>query len=226
MASLTIPAEKRRITIDPVTRLEGHGKIEIFLNDEGTVERAYFQVPELRGFEKFAQGRPAERHAADHVAHLRRLPDGASHGVHQGARQPLPGDTAGRRRARSASWSTAPSWWKTTRCTSTFWAVRISWSDRKAPAAERNVLGVIGKVGVETGMKVIAMRRKLRDLIALAAGKAIHPVFGVPGGVSKPLSREDAAQFRDGGGRGRGIRQVHLRIFSRRWCLATPSTWT
>src|ERR1035437_6447342 len=60
MASLTIPASKRRITIDPVTRLEGHGKIEIFLNEEGTVDRAYFQVPELRGFEKFAQGRPAE----------------------------------------------------------------------------------------------------------------------------------------------------------------------
>jgi len=40
------------------------------------------------------------------------------------------------------------------------------------------------------------MRRKLRDLVALAAGKAIHPVFGVPGGVSKPLRPEDAEQFR------------------------------
>ena len=50
----------RRITIDPITRLEGHGKIEIFLNEQGNVDRAFFQVPELRGFEKFAQGRPAE----------------------------------------------------------------------------------------------------------------------------------------------------------------------
>src|SRR5579863_10124325 len=50
----------RRITIDPITRLEGHGKIEIFLDQQGSVERAFFQVPELRGFEKFAQGRPAE----------------------------------------------------------------------------------------------------------------------------------------------------------------------
>ena len=49
-----------RITIDPVTRLEGHGKIDIFLDAQGQVERAYFQVPELRGFEKFAQGRPVE----------------------------------------------------------------------------------------------------------------------------------------------------------------------
>ena len=47
----------KRITIDPITRLEGHGKIEIFLNDEGEVNNVYFQVPELRGFEKFCEGR-------------------------------------------------------------------------------------------------------------------------------------------------------------------------
>src|SRR5512144_480505 len=50
----------REILIDPITRLEGHGKIDIFLDDLGNVERAYLQVPELRGFEKFAEGRPAE----------------------------------------------------------------------------------------------------------------------------------------------------------------------
>ena len=50
----------KRITIDPITRLEGHGKIEIILNDQGDVDRAYLQVPELRGFEKFCEGRPAE----------------------------------------------------------------------------------------------------------------------------------------------------------------------
>ena len=43
----------KTISIDPITRLEGHGKIEIFLNDQGDVENAYFQVPELRGFEVF-----------------------------------------------------------------------------------------------------------------------------------------------------------------------------
>jgi len=50
----------KRITIDPITRLEGHGKIEIFLNDSGNVENAYLQIPELRGFEKFSEGRLAE----------------------------------------------------------------------------------------------------------------------------------------------------------------------
>ncbi|TYO95399.1 F420-non-reducing hydrogenase large subunit [Desulfallas thermosapovorans DSM 6562] len=50
----------RRITIDPITRLEGHGKIEIFLDEAGAVDNVYFQIPELRGFEKFCEGRPVE----------------------------------------------------------------------------------------------------------------------------------------------------------------------
>ena len=50
----------RQIAIDPITRLEGHGKIQIFLDDEGAVEDCYFQIPELRGFERFVEGRPIE----------------------------------------------------------------------------------------------------------------------------------------------------------------------
>lgn len=50
----------RQIVIDPITRLEGHGKISIFLDDTGAVKNVYFQIPELRGFEKFVEGRPSE----------------------------------------------------------------------------------------------------------------------------------------------------------------------
>ena len=50
----------KKITIDPITRLEGHGKIEIFLDEEGNVDNTYFQIPELRGFERFCVGRPVE----------------------------------------------------------------------------------------------------------------------------------------------------------------------
>src|SRR3970282_2047341 len=48
------------IVINPITRVEGHAKITIFLDDDGDVSRAYFQVPELRGFESFLVGRQAE----------------------------------------------------------------------------------------------------------------------------------------------------------------------
>ena len=54
-------ASMKTITIDPITRLEGHGKIHLFLNDDGGLANAYFQVPELRGFEVFCRDRPSRR---------------------------------------------------------------------------------------------------------------------------------------------------------------------
>ncbi len=50
----------QKIEIDPISRLEGHGKIAIFLDDAGDVANAYLQIPELRGFEQFCVGRPVE----------------------------------------------------------------------------------------------------------------------------------------------------------------------
>ena len=50
----------KRISIDPITRLEGHGRIDLFLNEDGGLENAYMVIPELRGFEKFCEGRPVE----------------------------------------------------------------------------------------------------------------------------------------------------------------------
>ncbi|HUI57992.1 MAG TPA: Ni/Fe hydrogenase subunit alpha [Bryobacteraceae bacterium] len=196
MATATSIDSKRRITIDPITRLEGHGKIEIFLDSKGDVERAFFQVPELRGFEKFAQGRQAEDMpqitsricgvcpTAHHMASTKALD--ALYGV-------APPSAA--RKIRELVYSTfmvedhALHFY--------FLGGPDFVVGPTAPAAERNVLGVIARVGVETATKVIAMRRRLRELMALAAGKPIHPVFGVPGGVAKALSTENAAEFRN-----------------------------
>ena len=67
----------------------------------------------------------------------------------------------------------------------------------EAPPAERNIVGVIGKVGLEAGKKVIATRRRLRELIAYFGGKVVHPVLGLPGGVSKALKPEDLPKFKE-----------------------------
>src|SRR6516164_8977337 len=48
----------RKITIDPVTRIEGHAKITIQVGEDGSVERTHFNVTQVRGFEKFTEGRP------------------------------------------------------------------------------------------------------------------------------------------------------------------------
>ncbi len=188
-------ATGRRIRIEPVTRLEGHGKIEIFLDGHGAVERAYFQVPELRGFEKFAQGRQAEDMpqitsricgvcpTAHHMASTKAL---------DAVFRVAPTPTA--RKIREMVYSAFMA--EDHALHFYFLGGPDFIVGPTAPAAERNVLGVIGRVGVEVGKQVIAMRRQLRGLIALAAGKAIHPVFGVPGGVAKALSADDIAEFR------------------------------
>ena len=48
----------RKVVIDPVTRVEGHGKVTIHLDDQGQVDDAFFHIVEFRGFEKFIQGHP------------------------------------------------------------------------------------------------------------------------------------------------------------------------
>ena len=191
-----VKVESKRITIDPITRLEGHGKIEIFLDDEGKVDKAYFQVPELRGFEKFTQGRPAEDMpqitsricgvcpTAHHMAGAKALDD---------LYKVDPPPTA--KKIRELVYSTfmvedhALHFY--------FLGGPDFVVGPTAPAAERNVLGVIGKVGVEVGKKVIAMRRRLRDVITAMGGKVIHPVLGLPGGVAKRVTPEMQAEAKE-----------------------------
>jgi F420-non-reducing hydrogenase large subunit len=187
---------RRRLTIDPITRLEGHGKIDIFLDEAGDVERAYFQVPELRGFEKFMQGRPVE----DAPQITSRICGVCPTAHHMAATKALDAlfrvePTPAARKIRELLYVT----FMTEDHALHFYFLGgpdfVVGPD--APAAERNILGVIGKVGVETGKKVIAMRRKLRELITLTGGKIIHPVFGLPGGVAKGITPEDRARYRE-----------------------------
>ncbi len=189
-------AEHRRVTIDPITRLEGHGKIDIFLDDAGDVERAYLQIPELRGFEVFCIGRPAEEMpqitsricgvcpTAHHMAATRALDD---------LYQVEPPPTA--RKIRELVYNAFMVEDHALHVYLLGGPDFIVGPD--APKEQRNVVGVIQKVGVEVGKKVISMRRRLRELIAYFGGKVIHPVLGLPGGVSKGLKPADLPPFRE-----------------------------
>ena len=204
--------QTRTITIDPITRLEGHGKIDIFLDARGEVERAYFQVPELRGFETFSIGRPAEDMpqitsricgvcpTAHHMAGTKALDD-----LYKIEAPPTG------RKIRELVYNTfiledhalhvyilgGPDF--------------IVGPD--APKALRNVVGVIQKVGVDVGKKVISMRRRLRDLISYFGGKVIHPVLGLPGGVSKGLNPDDLTGFKQLAEDGVEFAQFTLQVF-------------
>lgn len=188
-------SERRTITIDPVTRLEGHAKVDILLDEQGEVERAWLQVPEFRGFEKFCEGRPAE----DMPQLTSRICGVCPTAHHMAATKALD----------SLFQVEPPPAAKIIRelvyCAFVAEDHALHFyflggpdfvAGPTAPKAERNILGVISKVGVETGRKVIEMRRKLRGVIALAGGKAIHPVLGLPGGVARRIQPEEREQIR------------------------------
>lgn len=202
----------KRITIDPITRLEGHGKIEIFLDDKGNVDNAYLQVPELRGFEQFCIGRPVEELAritpricgvcptAHHMASTKALDD---------VFKVDPPPAAKKIRELFYSIFMLED--------HTLHFYYLGGPDfvvgPKAPAAERNILGVIGKVGLEIAGKVIKIRRELREIMVQMAGKAIHPVFGLPGGVSKGIKKDDIGKIQTIAKAGIEFAQFSLKIF-------------
>ena len=184
----------KKIEIDPITRLEGHGKIEIFLDEKGDVEKAYFVVPELRGFEIFSLGKPAELMpqitpricgvcpTAHHMASAKACDDLFKVEVPSAAKK-----------IREMFYNM----FMFEDHTLHFYILGgpdfIVGPD--APKAERNVLGVINKVGLEIGKKVIGIRREIRELMTYLGGKVIHPVFALPGGVTKGLKKEDQKKF-------------------------------
>jgi F420-non-reducing hydrogenase large subunit len=63
--------------------------------------------------------------------------------------------------------------------------------------AERNILGVVNKVGLEIGVEVIKHRAYVQQIQAVIGGKATHPVCGLPGGMSKPITEEDRKDFEE-----------------------------
>ncbi|MCX6280647.1 MAG: Ni/Fe hydrogenase subunit alpha [Bacteroidetes bacterium] len=179
----------KHISIDPITRLEGHGKIEIFLNDEGEVENAYFQVPELRGFEKFCEGRPVEE-----------LPSivtkicGVCPGCHHMASGKAVDGVFGVEPPPTAK-----------KLRELFYMAHFIHSHiahfyalaapdfvvgPTANPAERNILGVIAKVGLPIGSEVIKQRRLAQEIQALLGGHQTHVVMNTPGGVKKGLTQE------------------------------------
>ena len=147
----------KRISIDPITRLEGHGKIDIFLDEQGDVANAYVQIPELRGFEKFCVGRQAE----DMPNLTARICGVCPEAHHMAATKALdrvfhvdPPPTA--KKLRELFYSI----FYATDHTTHFYA--LSGPDfvlgPDAPAAERNILGVVKKVGMDVAGKVLKMR--------------------------------------------------------------------
>lgn len=184
----------RQITIDPITRLEGHGKINLFLNDEGNLADAFLQIPELRGFEKFCQGRPVEE-----LPRITTRLCGVCPEAHH---------MASAKACDAVYHVEIPRVAKLLRelLYSTFFAADhtvhfyvLGAPDfvlgPDAPPAERNILGLIHKVGLDAGKRVIRHRAQCQELIQYLGGKKIHQVTAIPGGITTRLKSEDLDKF-------------------------------
>src|SRR5512136_791775 len=203
----------KQIKIDPITRLEGHGKIEIFLNEEGNVANTYFQIPELRGFERFVVGRPVEEMAlltnricgvcpeAHHMA-AAKAADAVYH-----VEPPRTG-----RMLRELLYSA----FYCTDHTTHFYALGgpdfVMGPD--APVAERNILGVIHKVGLEIGGKVIQMRKYGHNVVEMIGGRKVHPCTSIPGGLTKGITEEQRKEIETMGRWAIEFAQFSLKAFN------------
>jgi len=184
----------QRISIDPITRLEGHGKIEIFLDDQGDVANSYFQIPELRGFERFCLGRPVEEMPlltnricgvcpeAHHMA-AAKAADAVYH-------IDIP------RTAKMLRELLYMAFYVTDHTTH-FYALGgpdfVMGPD--APVAERNILGIIHKVGLEIGGKVIQARKFGHATVEIIGGRKVHPCTSIPGGLTKGITEEQRQEI-------------------------------
>jgi len=183
-----------RLTIDPVTRLEGHGKIDIFMDERGEVKNAYLQVPELRGFERFCIGRliedlpritsnicgvcsPAHHlasvKAVDSLLGLKPTPTAVK------LREMMHNGYMIADHILNFYFLSGPD-------------LLIGVGEKPT---ERNILGVLKKYGLNVGRKVIEHRAYGQRIVEIIGGKSVHPVTGVPGGLSKPISEKERREM-------------------------------
>jgi NAD-reducing hydrogenase large subunit len=190
MDSLQVNQSRRKIVIDPITRVEGHGKVTIRLDEQGAVDDARFHIIEFRGFERFIRGRmfwevpviiqrlcgicPVSHHltaakAMDVVVGVDKLTPTAEkirRLMHYG--QVLQSDA--------------------------LHIFHLASPDLlfgfDAPAGQRNIINVLNTYpGI--GKWAIFIRKYGQEVIKATGGRKIHPTSAVPGGVNKNLSIEE-----------------------------------
>lgn len=185
----------QRIVIDPVTRIEGHAKISIFLNEQGDVSDAQFHVTEFRGFERFCEGRPlwemagitaricgicpishvlASAKTGDAILAVR-IPPAA-----EKLRRMMNLGQIIQSHALSFFHLSAPD-------------LLLGWD---SDPTTRNVFGLIA-ADPDLARGGIRLRQFGQEVIELLGGRKIHPAWAVPGGVRAALTDEGAAHIRE-----------------------------
>ena len=188
----------QKITIEPVTRIEGHAKVTIHLNDGGTVDHAYLHVNEFRGFEKFCEGRlyfempsitpricgicPVSHHLASAKANDALTGQTPPHPANL-LRELMHMGQIIQSHGMHFFELAGPD---------------LLLGFDSAPET-RNVVGLIGANPALT-VKAVQLRKFGQEIIHTLAGRRIHPNFAVPGGVNKALQISERDEILKGVG--------------------------
>ena len=184
----------KTLVIQPVTRIEGHAKITIQLNDAGNVDTARVNVIELRGFERFCIGRPVEDLPrivpricgvcpwSHHLAAAKATD--AVFGV-----EPPPAGKKLRELCNSIAYMEEHI------LHFYFLAGADFLLGPDAPYSIRNVIGIL-QAAPDIAQRVVKVRHICAKMLEVLAGKSMHPQAAVPGGFSKPLAASERDQLR------------------------------
>ncbi len=192
----------KKLVIDPVTRIEGHGKVTVQLDDNNQVVDAKLHVVEFRGFEKFIQGHPyweapmlLQRicgicFVSHHLCGAKALDDMVGVGYSTGT-QMLPTPEKMRRLGHYAQQLQS-------HVTAYFYLIVPEMLfGMDAPPEQRNVLGLV-EADPDLVKRVVALRKWGQETIKAVLGKRMHGISSVPGGVNQNLSIEERDRLLNG----------------------------
>jgi NAD-reducing hydrogenase large subunit len=179
----------QKITIEPVTRIEGHAKVTIHLNEAGKVNRAYLHVNEFRGFEKFCEGRMVFE-----MPQITPRICGICPVSHHLAAAKAGDEVLGITPPRPASLLRELMHMGQIIQSHGMHFFELAGPDLllgfDSDPATRNVVGII-QANPELAVKAVQLRKYGQEIIRILGGRRIHPVFAVPGGVNRCLTPAD-----------------------------------
>jgi len=194
LETATHPEKLKRVAIEPVSRVEGHGKVTLLLDDDNKVHQVRLHIVEFRGFERFIQGRPYWE-VPVMVQRLCGICPVSHHLAASKALDMVLGvkltPTAGKIRRLMHYGQILQS--------HALHFFHLSSPDLLfgfgSDVAKRNVVGVIA-ADPETAKKGVLLRKYGQEVIRMTAGKRVHGTGSIPGGVNKSLSPEEREVLR------------------------------
>jgi len=189
----------RKITIEPVTRIEGHGKVTIHLDDAGRVAQSRFHVDEFRGFERFVQGRPYWEMPVL-VQRLCGICPVSHHLAAAKATDIIVGVGPGELTPTAEKMRRLMHYGQMLQSHALHFFHLVSPDlllGFDADPAIRNVIGVILQHR-DLAVKGVLLRKYGQELILATAGKKIHGTGAIPGGINKSLTAAERDSFLNG----------------------------